>query len=350
MSGDPALDTLGGHRAALRRAVLVVVVATVVAALALFVGFRQDSAAGAAGLGLAGGAVLVAGLAIARGLTRRAPSAAAIAERLGTPLLAALPAPPRELAAEDELVTLALPASASRQRFRRLVADLEAVLPADARSVLVTSPDPGQGKSTTAANVAVELARRGRRVALVDLDRRRPRLHQLFRLFRTPGIAEMARREADLGDCLVPIDLAVGTRARHAAPSETAGERLLHVLPAGAAGRDLPDGEREAFERELIRDLERDFAVVLVDGPPLLHVAEGGTLGSLADATVVVTGIGTDASALAETVVLLEGAGAHRLGCVVTAARTRSRRYREEDYYEWTPETAAVERETEPVA
>ena len=112
------------------KAAAVVVASTVVAAGALIVGFGQDSVAVAAALGLAGGTVLVAGLAYARGLARRASSAAAIAELLGTPLLAALPAPPKELSASEELVTLAQPSSVQAQRFRRLVEELEPLLAA----------------------------------------------------------------------------------------------------------------------------------------------------------------------------------------------------------------------------
>ena len=59
--------------------------------------------------------------------------------------------------------------------------------------------------------------------------------------------------------------------------------------------------------------------------------------------TVVVAGIGTSAAALAETVELLEAAAAHRLGCVVTAAATRARRYRYEDYYGWDEELEVAE-------
>src|SRR4249920_2876448 len=269
MSGhDPALASLGGaHR--LVKAIAVLVGSTVAAGVMLLVGFGQDSVAVAAALGLASGAVLVAGLAYARALTRRASSAAEISELLATPLLAALPAPPKELLAAEELVTLAQPSSVQAQRFRRLVEELGPAL-ADLRSVLITSPDPGQGKSTTAANLAVELARSGRRVAIVDLDHRRPRLHRLFKLFRTPGVAEVAAGELGLDDCLVPIDLAIGTRARRLAPSEAGAERLLYVLPSGAAQPHVasePDGA-------LIRALEQAFSIVIVDGPPLLDVPE----------------------------------------------------------------------------
>ena len=74
---------------------------------------------------------------------------------------------------------------------------------------------------------------------------------------------------------------------------------------------------------------------MVIDGPPLLHVPESVTLGRAGSTTVVVTGIGTDPGALAETVALLDAVAAHRLGCVVTAATARERRYRYEDYYDW---------------
>jgi len=332
---DPALEGPGGRSRWL--ALGVAALGTAVAAVALVVGLGQDSGSLAAALGLAGGVALVGALAYARELTRRVPSAAAVAERLATPLLAALPAPPSEIGSADELVTLVMPAADGAQRFRRLAAEVGTPLAQGVRTVLVTSPHPAQGKSTTVANLAVELARAGRSVAVVDLDRRRPRLHALFDLFRTPGVSEIVAGSATLDGCVVPIDLATGTRARRLPPSAAGTEHLLHVLPAGAE-TEAPDADHGEASRAVIRELAGRFSIVLLDAPPLLHVPEGATLGGLADAAIVVTGADVEPAALTECASLLAGTRSTLLGCVVTAARSRRRRAHDDAYYEWSPE------------
>ena len=135
-------------------------------------------------LGLALGLLFGVGLAFLwETLDTRVRSAEEIAERLGLPLLARIPAPPRRLRNENRLVMLADPAGIHAEAFRMLRTNLEfANLERGARTIMVTSAVETEGKSTTIANLAVALARAGKRVALVDLDLRRPFLARLFAL------------------------------------------------------------------------------------------------------------------------------------------------------------------------
>ena len=143
----------------------------------------------AAALGIFLGLVVGTGLMfLLEALDTRVRSGTEIAERLDLPLLARIPAPPRKLAAHDELVMLAKPSGQHGESFRMLRTNLEfALLSGDVRTILLSSAVAKEGKSTIAANLVVALARGGRRVALVDLDLRRPHLHRFFRLPGTPG-------------------------------------------------------------------------------------------------------------------------------------------------------------------
>ena len=163
-------------------------------------------------LGVALGIVLGLGLAfLFEALDTRIRTAVEVAGRLGLPLLARIPAPRKKLQRADNLVMVAEPSSVSAEAFRMLRTNLEfAMLDSDVRVLLVTSAVEAEGKSTTAANLAVALARAGRRVVLADLDLRRAYAHRFFRLFREPGITNVALGGVSLDEALVTIDLATG--------------------------------------------------------------------------------------------------------------------------------------------
>ena len=164
-------------------------------------------------LGLALGLVLGVGLAFGiDALDTRVRSASEIGEHLGLPLLARVPPPPKGFAKDNRLVMLAQPTGMSAEAFRMLRTNLEfaALEGHDVRVLIVTSAVEEEGKSTTAANLALAEARAGRRVCLVDLDLRRPYLDRFFSLLHAEGITNVALGTIPLEEALHRIDLAVG--------------------------------------------------------------------------------------------------------------------------------------------
>src|SRR5207247_6981470 len=120
----------------------------------------------------------------------RVRKAEEIAEQLGIPLLARLPQPSRGLRNKNRLAALEEPDGAAAEAFRMLRTNLDFVnIDRSAKTIMVTSAVESEGKSTTIANLAVTLARSGRRVVLVDLDLRRPYLDRFFGLGGRPGVA-----------------------------------------------------------------------------------------------------------------------------------------------------------------
>src|SRR5262249_8910325 len=145
-------------------------------------------------IGFALGALLGIAFAFLReALDTRVRSASEVAARLGVPLLGRVPAPPRAIRTSDKLVIVEEPAGSRSEPFRVLRTNLQFVdIDRGSRVIMVTSALSGEGKSTTAANLAVALAQAGKHVVLVDLDLRRPFIDRFFSLTGQPGLTSVA--------------------------------------------------------------------------------------------------------------------------------------------------------------
>jgi len=170
------------------------------------------------------------------------------------------------------------------------------------RSIVVTSPSGSEGKTTTAANVAVAFAQQGMRVLLVDCDFYRARLHQVFGVANSPGLA----------------DLLLGSAAVEQVVRPTSVERVS-VIPAGPLPpvnpTDLLGGD---VMRSLLASLAGDFDLVVLDTPPVLTNANAPILATQTDGVVLVVRAGqTDRDTAREAMQQLATVGARVLGTVL---------------------------------
>jgi capsular exopolysaccharide synthesis family protein len=169
------------------------------------------------------------------------------------------------------------------------------------KTLVVTSSSPAEGKTTTAANLAVTFAQQGLRVLVVDCDLRRAFLHTVFGVEREPGLTQLVMRlespERAIRSTTVPG---------------------LFVLPAGTLPpnpSELLGGERM---REVLGELRAEFDVVMLDTPPLLAASDAAVLGKLADGVLLVLRAGsTDRGAAQHAMAQLRTVGAHVVGAVL---------------------------------
>jgi Mrp family chromosome partitioning ATPase len=278
------------------------------------------------------GAFLGLGLAfLAEALDKRVRSEEEIESTLGLPLLGRLPRPGRRLRKANKLVMLAEPRSIHAETFRKLRTSLEFVnFDRGARTIMVTSAGAREGKTTTVANLGVALARAGRRVALVDLDLRRPFLHVFFHIRDDHGVTDVVVNRVDLDSAmrLIAVPAAPAPAQWNGRPATASNETasngradtdsVVHVLPCGT----IPPAADEFLESEritgVIDELSKQFDVVLVDAPPLLAVGDAMTLSRIVDGIVLVTHLGIHRRQLQEFARQLQNCRAALLGFVVT--------------------------------
>jgi len=262
-------------------------------------------------------------------LDRRVRDEDEISRALEIPLLARLPTP-----RETGLAMLDNPSDIDAEAVRRLRSSIEfANLDVNAKAIMVTSAVAQEGKTTTISNLAVALARAGHRVALVDLDLRKPMIGRLFGLELRPGLADVAIERIELEGALVPVQLSISQpgrvgrsalAARRVSESQQWGESedghgKLFVLPAGF----LPASPGElvgtqAVARILAR-LRAEMDFVLIDAPPLLTVSDAKTLTARVDAIFLVVRLGrVNRSMLRDLAREFEGSPARKLGFVLT--------------------------------
>ena len=273
-------------------------------------------------LGLALGLVLGIGLALLwEELDTRVRSAEEIARRLGVPLLARLPTPSRPADGSGRPAMLAGGEPHEVEPMRILRANLELVnLQRGARTIMLTSAFEAEGTSTTAANLAVALARVGARVALIDLDGLRPAQHRLFGIEPEPGVIDVVLGSGELDSALARVDVDAPILARGDRPVPAAGRGgELRVLPFG----DVPGNAAEFVISNAVGDLltavGANCDLVLVDAPPLLVSGEAVALTSRVDGVLVVANERRlRRQALAELARLLAGTRAATLGVAVT--------------------------------
>ena len=251
-------------------------------------------------------------------LDTRVRSADELRELLGVPLLGQVPKPALPLTPSRRLATLADPTGASTEAFGILKANLEiSQLEHHADSIAITTPMQDEGGSAIAANLAVILARAGRRVILADLELRRPTVAALFGVGERPGLTDVA-----VG---APLEVVLkGIDVHPDRPSSAAG--TLDVLTVGHPPPDPGEFLLSSAVADTLEVLEARCDVLLLATPSLLAAGEAMTIASHADALILVAGVDrVPREALVETRRVLERCPTFTLGVIATGCKAAGR-------------------------
>ncbi|MCP4896392.1 MAG: polysaccharide biosynthesis tyrosine autokinase [bacterium] len=178
-------------------------------------------------------------------------------------------------------------------------------------SVVVTSANPGEGKTSTSLNLAVVLAQLGEDVLLIDSDLRKPRLHDVLMVSGSKGLVDHLTAEVD------PAEIFVRTQVPN-----------LYLTPAGP----IPPNPSELLSSSAMHDFmtlaKQRFRYVIFDSPPLLAVSDATILGTLADGAILCVGSGLlDRNDGATALEQLSMGGVRILGAVLNLFPSHSDSY-----------------------
>ncbi|WP_449621668.1 CpsD/CapB family tyrosine-protein kinase [Robertmurraya sp. Marseille-Q9965] len=178
---------------------------------------------------------------------------------------------------------------------------LYAAVDKEIKSIMVTSPEQGEGKSTTATNLAIVLAQQGKKVLLVDTDLRKPSLHHVFNISNHIGLTSALSKEIYLDEAITK------TYIPH-----------LDVLTSGPIPLNPSELLNSNSMKVLMKEMYSDYHFIVFDTPPALAVTDAQVLANQCDGVVlVISSRKTLKNAAIEAKELLEKAHSQLLGVVL---------------------------------
>jgi succinoglycan biosynthesis transport protein ExoP len=221
-------------------------------------------------------------------------------------------------APKHPLIVQSSPHSHRSEAFRRLRTNLQFLDIEDRpKTIVITSSLPGEGKSTTAINLAITLADAGSRVALVDADLRQPTVAEYMGLEGEVGLTTVLIGQVDVHDAIQPW-----------------GTGSLYVLPSGQVPPNPSEMLGSRSMAKLLEQLTSAYDIVLIDTPPLLPVTDAAILAKMSGGALVVAAADTlHRHQLADGLGALDDVGARVLGVVLNRlAHEQTYSYSYDDY------------------
>lgn len=175
-----------------------------------------------------------------------------------------------------KLISALDPKSPITEQYRTIRTNIQfASIDKELKMLMVTSAGPGDGKSTTAANLAVTIAQQGKRVLLVDADLRKPTVHYTFNLTNTFGLTSVLTRQMTLEEAFVESSI-----------------QGLSILPSGPIPPNPAELLGSVSMETFLKNAKEMFDQVIFDTPPVLAVTDAQILANKCDGVILVVSSG----------------------------------------------------------
>ena len=224
---------------------------------------------------------------------------------------------PTRINFSKELVVYYQPKSYASEAYRNLQANIQNNT--SVKTLMITSPSPDEGKSTTAANLALSLARSGERVLIVDADLRNPRLHEYFGVLIGMGLTDILQNDEDTRRCILQLD----------------GVQNLFLMTSGSAKTNPLEAMNIRKLKILFDNLKSQFDIVIVDTPPVGEVTDPIIIGGIVDNIVMVLSsgeTGIEAAKQAKKALQTIGNGQKLIGTSISKYKMKSNSYDSSHY------------------
>ena len=211
------------------------------------------------------------------------------------------------------LITKLLPKSPISEQYRTIRTNIQfSAVDTDLKSIMVSSAEPGEGKSTTIANLAVVFAQQGKKVLVVDADLRKPTVHHTFQVANTSGLTNVLTKLASLEEAIKVTDV-----------------ENLQLLTSGPIPPNPAELLASKSMLEFLTKVEESYDIILFDTPPILAVADAQILANLCEGSLLVIGSGkTETEKVIKAKDLLVAAKGKLLGAVLN-----NQQMEKNDYY-----------------
>lgn len=211
-----------------------------------------------------------------------------------------------------KLIAKLKPKSSISEQYRTIRTNIQfALVDRELKTLMITSAGPEEGKSTTAANLAVVFAQQGKKVLLVDADLRKPTVHYTFSLLNTTGLTSVITKQFTFDEAI-----------------EEGGIENLYILSSGPIPPNPAEMLSSKAMDEFLEGAGESFDLIIFDTPPILAVTDAQVLANKCDGTIlVVSSEKTEKDMALKSKEMLSSAKGKFLGVVLNNKKQKESHY-----------------------
>lgn len=214
--------------------------------------------------------------------------------------------------ANPDIITVKNPKAPISEAYRTLKTNIQfSAFDNKLQSIMVTSSGPGEGKSTTASNLAVVMSEGGNKTILIDCDQRKPRQHKVFGVSNQHGLSDILAGKAQFEEAV-----------------QQTGVENLDILTTGTRPPNPSELLASSKMQKFVEDLKQKYEYIIIDTPPIIAVTDAQLIASYADGSLlVVASAQAEREAAIKAKELLEKVNAKIIGVVLNKLELQEKGY-----------------------